>query len=545
MVYQSTRLGGISEGIAGLDDLRTKRAENRKKRAEARQKQMEADIELANREKKEQLKQSEIDNKIAVLESEAAAAKERFRISEMDSMLNRYYADFDSRHFNDYFDLMNSNPLLESPLFKTVNNATNLSNTQENLKLLIEQGVDNEVAERIVNTPELANQFVVLSHANGNKGLLNVDEWAIGGGFFRRQDNNKIELSLKRAELLKASAEIADWTAAQELIDKGLAGNLAEALGMVEEAKNEGKALTPTELEQQKLSDRMDQTGETLSQASDWLANLGGTGPSPGEQAFQQLIDEGMSPVDAHRKVFGRLTSTQKELVQANEIRENLENTGIYERGFDMNKLPEKEQNELKGKVFDLMALTGNEITDNQRKFLRELGPLVNLAGEVAEDLTPVQTGLLDNFLSDVMEYISNNVKGVNPRSAYLEFRNLSRHILMGNQLTSHEIEAYNQASGWLGQKFVPVMEQFLVKLETHKNRLEALSNITEPAFVPVFLGKTSGQLKNISDQIQMKIDFYKGKLGVEAVTLGDVEKETTTETSTENLDSLEDKFNL
>ena len=551
MVYQSTRLGGISEGIAGLDDLRTQRAENRKKRAEARQKQMEADIQLQNEQRLKEKEKAEIDNEIATLKAQTAAAIEQHRIFRTDATLDRYYVDSDSRHFNDFFNEMNNNSLIKSSLFKTVNNATNLSYTQENLKLLIDQGLDKDIAERIINTPELSNQFLVLTHENGNKGLLNVDDWAMGAGYFSRKTNREIDQALKRAEVLEKSAKAGDWLAAQELIGSGEAKNLFEALTMVEEGKSRatqaGKATTPTELDEQKIQARMKETGESYMEAVKWLENLGKSDPSPSDQVYQKFVDEGIPEDQAleQTRLLGKGTSTQKELVQANKIRDDLENLGIYDSGFDMNKLPEKEQINLKGQVLDLMKLSGNQITNEERKFLRELGPLVSLAGEVTEDLTPVQTGLLDRFLDDVGKYISDNVEAVNASSAYKEFRNLSRHILMGSQITEHEIKAYNEASGWLGQQFVPVMTQFLVKLKTHTARLDALSNITEPSFAPVFLGKTSGRLQVISDQLQDKIDFYTGKLDIENSNLGDLTDKKTVDQPATDLDSIEKEFNL
>src|SRR5690606_13672672 len=106
-----------------------------------------------------------------------------------------------------------------------------------------------------------------------------------------------------------------------------------------------------------------------------------------------------------------------------------------------------------------------------------------------AKNLTPADTGLLDKPLADLNKYFSDNVKGIEAKSAYAVFQNTLRNALFGSALTEAEISAFNEAYGTLKEQMGPALTQFKTALTQVQSRLESAMQSTNPISAKVRLG--------------------------------------------------------
>lgn len=158
-----------------------------------------------------------------------------------------------------------------------------------------------------------------------------------------------------------------------------------------------------------------------------------------------------------------------------------------------------------------IMQLNGNSWTTAERKQIHDIKSLIAL-GNRGKELTPKETGMLDNMLSNISKYMTDEVGGVAAKSAYAAFRNTVRHALYGAALTEAEIASFNEAFGNLGQKLGPVLEQFKTSLVQVKAELESIANLNDPYVAKVFLGADQHELDAMIIAIDQRIDDISGR---------------------------------
>lgn len=206
------------------------------------------------------------------------------------------------------------------------------------------------------------------------------------------------------------------------------------------------------------------------------------------------------------------MTAAQKDLAAAEQQTKVLvDNFGGEDAFFKTDFEDPKNFNKAWQQVVKINKLEGTELGVEDKKQIRQVRQLVNLAGPAAK-LTSSQTGLIDNTLSGVSKYVSENANGIEAKAAMASFRNTLRHALFGSALTDGEITAFNEAFGTNKQKLGPVLEQFKVALSNVQSQIDTASRIGNPYTMKVMLGADQDKLAKIQTALQQRIDYLEGK---------------------------------
>lgn len=206
------------------------------------------------------------------------------------------------------------------------------------------------------------------------------------------------------------------------------------------------------------------------------------------------------------------ITTTQKDLKAAENLTtEMVDKFGGEDAFFKTDFSDPKTFNEAWNYVVKINKLQGNEYTQEDRKKISDIRQLLVLADPAAK-LSADQTGLIDNTLSNVEKYISDNSDGIDSKAAMAAFRNTLRNALYGATLTDGEIEAFNEAFGNNKQKLGPVLEQFKVALAQVKSNLDSVSNLGNPYTSRVLLGVDQKRMDLVTNALQNSINKLEGR---------------------------------
>lgn len=213
-----------------------------------------------------------------------------------------------------------------------------------------------------------------------------------------------------------------------------------------------------------------------------------------------------------HTKIMTEgVTTKQKDLnAAAKTTTELLDQFGGEEEFYNTDFSDPQNYRDAYQAINKIERLEGTELSDADKKNITDIRALIAL-GDPAAKLTAGQTGLLDSNLKTVEKYLSDNVDGVAAKSAYAAFRNSVRNALFGSALTEHEIKAFNEAYGTLGQKLGPVLQTFETSLSQVQAKLDSTANLMNPLSAKVRLGADQTKIMAIRDALQARIDYIKG----------------------------------
>lgn len=214
--------------------------------------------------------------------------------------------------------------------------------------------------------------------------------------------------------------------------------------------------------------------------------------------------------IQAKLKTDGK-TATQKDLDAAAETTNNmLQEFGGEEQFFNTDFSDPKAYNKAYKSMVRIEKLEGTQLSEEDKKSINNMRGLITLANPAIK-LTTGQTGLLDSSLNTVKKYVSDEVGGVAATSAYAAFRNSVRNALFGSALTEGEIKAFNEAYGVLGQKAVPVLQQFKTNLEQVKAKLQSTQGLMNPYSAQIRLGADAKKMTAIIDSLDARIQYIEG----------------------------------
>lgn len=149
--------------------------------------------------------------------------------------------------------------------------------------------------------------------------------------------------------------------------------------------------------------------------------------------------------------------------------------------------------------------LEGHEFTNQEKKELNDIRSLIAVS-DPSIDLTQEETGLFDNLMTGLKEFVSDEVSGTAARSSYNTFRNSVRHALYGAALTEAEIKSFNEAFGTLGQQLGPVLSKFKTSLTQVKAKLNSIARMKNPYSAYARLGVDQDQISNIISALDERI---------------------------------------
>ncbi len=509
---------GITQGLSQLSkDMSTKDL-RAAQLAEAKNKQKQSGLELQEYQQGAPGRQRTDELQLQQLEAQTHSMNRQALTATTMSALDRFNSDGSARHLNVLLGDAKKNPV-GANLYSDVARYDNISKSEANDKLLRKAGYN---PEDVYNDPDLAEDLLVMTSNTGEQRLLPKETMYAATGYTKYLDDKQLQTMERKArinQLLRSGQSHKKVTmqerVAQSLIDEGRASNIAEAYELIKKIDSgDNKVVTSTEerqveqiLQEAKDAGKPISTLEALDQY--YQSRRQGTGVTNEERFVQDYLDNNKGSnreeaTSAYRNLAK--TSTQKEVTDVKELR-----TGLDEMNWLESKPSEMSGTE-RAKVYrdyisPMEDLRNFKLSTEDKRTIRNLRGLTALGGTAGTELTPDETGLLDNTLNSFKKYMFDEVGGKKATASYETFRNVFRNALYGSSLTKPEIEAFNKAAGTLGQKFQPVMQQLQVQMGTIKNNLESIRDLNDPDIAHYYTGQSIEEIDDAIASIESRMN--------------------------------------
>lgn len=160
--------------------------------------------------------------------------------------------------------------------------------------------------------------------------------------------------------------------------------------------------------------------------------------------------------------------------------------------------------------INEVEQLNGQEPTDEQKKKITELNKLITLANPAVK-LNPNTVGPIDDKLSTINKYVSENMEDVQAKAAMSYMRNIIRSSLIGGSQTPQEITNDVAALGSMGQQAGPILAMFQNVLSGLQADLDSTTSFMNPYSVKVRLGASQEQLDAAKAGLQTALDKISG----------------------------------
>ncbi len=392
-----------------------------------------------------------------LLAQELRATQSQLDKSETFNAFRRFNADGDTRHLN---SLLQQNPRIKKVFGNEIASIDKIDLINDEL-LIQQSGLDPDIfAEE-----DAIKQFVKVTNADGTKDIVDMNRVFAATGYLEQLEDKELSKLERKAKIGKAQAEIVK---ALRETKSGKKLNLTQEATVAKFLSE----LDPAELEKF----------------------------TKGAKLAEELFPPTVKPI--------KPTAAQRNIIAADKRQKKLvENFGGEEEFFKTDFSIPANRIKASSDIRAIEKLAGIELSNAEKKKIREINKLINLSGIAARELTPETTGLIDTVFSNVKKYFTDNVKGVKGRAAYAAFRNVIRHSLFGTVLTKNEIKSFNEAFGALGQQLGPVLEQLKVAVGQLQSDIDSLSSTNDPFIMHFRLGASQDKLVSISTSLEERLN--------------------------------------
>lgn len=501
-IQNSSRAVGTANALTTLSNYvsPTASADRASARLLKEQREQELANAKANRESTAELSARQIQ---AALQETKLAQAELARRTTFESF-TKYNSDGDVRHLNNALNDLSRNSI-GSRLFPNALRIDKLSpNDSEMLNRLGLSWAELEA------NPEVLQEFVKVTNKDGTQTLLAMEELYAGTGYTNYMTQQELDTQLKRAEIFQRTRMQSQATRTELERTAATMTRTQMPAGMNPEDWVEGQPeydLAYIEnLRKVRQEPRGSQT-QREAEATRITALLNPDDPEwrAGNPEYDTVYQEEFAKLTAR----DARTSTQKELTNAREIKETIR-TKTQELGansfFNIDFNVMENRLAFEEDIQELMTLGNLELTTEDRRSLHHIKELLTL-GDTAKDITPRETGFIDNIFRNVGRYVRDDVQGMDMRAAYTTFRNTLQHALFGSTLTAGEINNMLNQFGSLSQQRGPVLAQFQVALEQVRAKLESVASLGDSYVSHFYIGADQQKLDEIISAIDNSIN--------------------------------------
>jgi len=499
---------GIAKAGANIQQYNREQPEREARRAEAKARQAKAEEFVGNKE----LRKSKSD-----LALEQAQAD--LRIIQTDNLRKTTFSAFDNyeasgevRHLKNFLTDAKSNPQ-GARMYGNMVTVDALTRTPEVEAQLAQQGVTD--IDGLFDSPEDLNNFVLATGPDGTQTVMKLDSIYQGSGYTKYASKEALAAMKTRQireQLSKfgiAYKDMDNMTRAAAMIKEEMKIPLHEAIRLLTDAKASGRAKGGSTVERTAM-EIMEAEGIPYLEAIDKaVLKLSSGNAQSRESKQQQMNNPGLSHEDAMSKAKGITqsnTSKQKNIESAKIVTERLDaKAGNGKSFYDMDMSDPANRRAVTNDIAELETLLGVEFSQSDKIAARKHMKVLDLAGKAGE-LTEEETGLFDNMLHGVKQYITDNVDGVEATTAYETIRNAVRHDLFGATLPDGEIRAFNRSLGGLGKQLGPILQQLKGTMETIKGELEAIASTNNEAISHYYLGASTEKISDAIHGIDQRI---------------------------------------
>lgn len=241
---------------------------------------------------------------------------------------------------------------------------------------------------------------------------------------------------------------------------------------------------------------------------------IGGTGEKTALQKNAEYlanIDPALADDYLKTVTGGTPTAATKELREVDNARTAILKANpnffktIYVRGTD-------EYFQMEPYIQKIEKLLGIKLTSADKKEMADIKRIITL-GDTAKNLTPEDTGMLDNLVGNIKKYVSDDAPP-EAKSAYSQMMTTIRNGLFGATLTPAEMQSFTQAFGSLYQQDKAVKTALKTALEATKANMEVFSDVGDEVVTHFRYGADAARLNKIIDNLDAMIAAVDGKQG-------------------------------
>jgi len=535
---------GIAKG------LRTAQLEHRDKPlrdarlAEAKSKQTLAEEQLQEYREGASLRKSEAELAAARAQAQLRSVQAASLKQESYNAFDRYEADNDIKHLNNWLKDAKKIPM-GNKIHSNVVRLDEVTRTPQSENMLKQAGVTD--LDAYFAEPKMFGNYVMATDPSGKQELKDMDQVYKATGYTQYATSKQLEGLQTRTKIKQLQTYGVPYTQMGKV--EKLARSLSEALNVpypeaLKMAMDKLKKTGSTQIERmadelQKANPGMSRV-DALNQATLSLKSAG----TEVERETSRLLAENpdltreQAQAQAKRRVEKR-TSAQKDISAAENVREDIHK--IAGGDFWSADLTDATiRRKLGPKISALEKLTGKELSQEDKRVVRNMRELTDLGETAGGNITDAETGLIDRMLHGVKKYTSDNVSGVAGTSAYATFRNTFRHALYGSALTPAEIQSFNEAAGTLGQQTGPVLQQLAAQMQTIKSQLQSVYDMNDEMIAQYYLGRSRDDIDQAIEQLEERIKLVSGPT---VQNIEDTNKPTVQDTTRANRPSLDEIF--
>lgn len=485
---------GGAKGLASAQQYERERPIRDLRLQEAKMQQEKAQLEFGEWKENKGNRDARIEADTAQAKQLAYTASSQLLREQTYNSFKQYDADGDPRHLNNFLKAAKSNPVGQDVYSNILRvDSLNNANRWEVEKIMRQAGYEDPA--EILDSPDLAKDFVTFIDAQGNLGVASMTQLKAATGYTQhlsQQELAELEMRAKIENLLTGpkSAEtsiIRDLAKAYKADNPGASDYEAftQAFKIAKASRAPSSAL-------ERLAETIKANNPGISdeEAARRAKQLMSTG-TEAEREARMLYENGTygSYAEAFEAVTSRReqTSTMKNAGAARELRSTIDEIA----GGDLFKLDMSDTNnrrKVQPYIAELEQISGREMSTEDKRVARDLRNLHALGATAGSELSEQETGLIDRFLGGIKKYTSDlgGKKGV---AAYETFRNIFRNSLYGASLTNAEISNFDNAAGTLGQQLGPVLQQMQVQMESVRNQMQAIYDMNDEYVAYYYLG--------------------------------------------------------
>lgn len=424
-----------------------------------------------------------------------------------------FQADGNARHLNNFLAQAKQNPV-GTKMYGDIARYDNLVKTDKTDQLLRQAGYTD--LDAVYSDPELSKDLVIVTNSAGEQRIFNMEDAYAGTGYANMMTDEQLARQEKQArinQMMRQGQSKKTASLKEQLVQTIMEDNpdmsMIEAYEMVNQAETRNRGTA----EERAINQVMEDQGISYLDAMQQYYELKNAGKGENLTDQERYVQDYMQQnPDATRteatESYRNLTQTtkQKETSSIDADKDALDEMNFFD--MDVKNMPRQEQANVQRHISNIERMTGSELSNEDKRVVRNIRDLVNLGGTVADKMTPQETGLIDKTLGGLKAYVVNEVGGKEATSAYETFRNTLRNALYGASLTDTEIKAFESAAGSRNQRFKPVMQQFRTQLTSLKNQLESIRDMNDPYIAHYYLGGSVEDVDRVIEAIEDRINL-------------------------------------
>jgi len=202
-------------------------------------------------------------------------------------------------------------------------------------------------------------------------------------------------------------------------------------------------------------------------------------------------------------------TTSTKEMLVVDEAKAKIveQNPKFFETTYTPGT---DEYRQMEPNIQKIEKAMGIKMNSTDKKEIADIKRIITLS-DTAKELTPEDTGMVDNLVGNVSKYISDKAPS-EAKNAYNQMMTTVRNSLYGATVPAAEMSSFTQAFGSLYQQDKAVKSAMKTSLEAMKAKMEAFTDTGDEAVTHFRYGADATKLNKIINNIDSMLGAIDGK---------------------------------